>query len=157
QPQTESLRDRTDREGHGPARITEMALCDFEGHVVPHATCGAELAVRVDYECQESGKPLEVALSCWNGDGLKIFHVDNVMRGRRDLKTATSGSLVCKLTRLPLPHGSYHFNAMLKVNGRVSDHLYVALPFEVMPGDFYRTNQVTGDVGSLVFVEHDWA
>ena len=94
---------------------------------------------------------------CWNSDGLKIFHVDNIMRGQRDLRASTSGSLVCMFSRLPLPSGSYHFNAMLKLNGIVSDHLHVALPFEIMPGDFYRTYQLTAEVGSLVFVDHDWA
>jgi lipopolysaccharide transport system ATP-binding protein len=151
------LLDRTDREGEGAARVVRFHYEDGRGQAVEHAVCGDELRVVVGCELTNADLRMEVvALSCWSADGTKLFHVDTAQRGAEFEQIGTSRDYSCRIPRLPLAPGLYHWNVMLTAAGRVQDHLYSAATMEVLPGDFYRTGQTPMAAGGAVLVDHDW-
>jgi hypothetical protein len=111
-------------------------------------TCEAAAAdVPVDY----------VALSCWTGDGAKLFHVDNVQRGQPLPKGGRTRRYVCRFPRLPLPPGLYHWNVIVSGGGCVYDHVSSAATLEVLTGDYYRVDRPTSNEGGLVLLDHEWS
>jgi hypothetical protein len=69
----------------------------------------------------------------------------------------SKGTYECKISKLPLPPGQYHFNAMIKLNGTIADHVYAAATVEVLPADFYGIGVATSNSGGLVFADHSWS
>src|ERR1022692_1049126 len=154
---TRSLLERTDREGSGRTRISEIQLIDERGTPIDHAFLGKPLRIKIAYTSQVIDVRPTVAISCFSEHGEKVFHVDNDMRGVELEKLTASGEYVCEITKLPLPAGTYHLNAMISTNGQIADHIYAAARLEVLPGDYFQTGRVTDAVGSLVLTDHSWS
>jgi lipopolysaccharide transport system ATP-binding protein len=153
----EPLSDRTDREGAGTVRVTSFGYQDGRGSPVESAVCGDELRVVVGCESADADLPVElVALSCWSADGAKLFHVDTAQRGATLTGSGRTREYVCRIPRLPLAPGLYHWNVLVSAGGRMQDHVYSAATLDVLPGDFYRTGQSTPSAGGAVLVDHDW-
>ena len=155
---TQSLEHRCDREGSGRARLVHIAFEDGSGRPIEHVLAGTTLKVRLHCRTTEPLLKLEqCALSFWSADGVKVFHVDNEIRGQALNGTGVVRQYSCTFPRLPLPPGSYQLNAMLVTSGReVADHVYSAANLEVLAGDYYMTGRPTQSVGGLVYVNHEW-
>jgi lipopolysaccharide transport system ATP-binding protein len=150
------LEERTDREGAGRARVVAVEFQNDRGWPVEAAVCGDELRLLVRCRCEPELRIETVALSCWSADGVKLFHVDTAQRGSAAAARGAGREFVCRFPRLPLAPGLYHWNVMLRAEGRVQDHLYAAAGVEVLPGDFYRTGQTPMDAQGAILVDHEW-
>jgi lipopolysaccharide transport system ATP-binding protein len=152
-----SLKDRHDREGDGSVRLTNLTFLDDFGHSVNHLFSGQVVRVRLHYAAERVGVYPIVALSCFSANGEKVFHLDNKITGAKLTPTKSEGTYECKISKLPLPPGQYHFNAMIKLNGTIADHVYAAATVEVLPADFYGIGVATSSHGGLVFADHSWS
>ena len=85
-----------------------------------------------------------------------MFHVDTAQGGRPAEGTGPTREYVCRVPRLPLPPGVYHWNALLAGGGHTRDHVYAAAVMEVQPGDYYRTGRPAQAEGGLVLLDHEW-
>ena len=150
------LKDRTDRDGNGLARFEYINVTDSYGRPVTQTVSGMPLNICLGHMSQCSGNSLTVAISCFSEDGTKVFHCDNMQRGQRFQLMEGHGEHVCRLAKLPLAPGRYHFNIMLRLNEAVVDHVVSALTIEVQPGDFYSNGKPAEPYGGVVFVDHDW-
>jgi len=152
-----SLATRTDREGDGRARITTVRFTDELGHPVEHTFPGKSLRITAEYETAEQGRRVALAISCWNEHGLKLWHIDNTIRGQAlSPSTAPIGDVTTTLKRLMLPPSEYYLNIALYLDGELCDHVYYAASFSVLPGDFFGLGRITPNNGGIVFAEHDW-
>lgn len=152
------LGERTDREGAGAARVVGFGYRDAAGRPIEHAVCGDELRVLLACKCADPTLKVEVvALSCWSGDGAKLFHVDTSQRGWAGDRAGTDREFECRFPRLPLAPGIYTWNVMVNANGVMQDHIYAAATMEVLAGDFYRTGQTPTAAGGAVLIDHEWA
>jgi lipopolysaccharide transport system ATP-binding protein len=152
------LADRTDRDGDQTVRLVGIAFQDIAGNAIAQPVCGEELGVVLTAEAADPAAVVDfVALSCWTGDGVKVFHVDTAQTGAAATATGATRTYRCRIPRLPLPPGLYHWNALIAGNGQTRDHLYAAATMEVEAGDFYRTGRPgTADAG-VVLLPHEWA
>jgi lipopolysaccharide transport system ATP-binding protein len=151
-----ALAQRTDREGTGQARAVAVRFLDELGHTIEHGFPGKELGVAVDYESTILGGRVDLAISCWNEQGVKLWHVDNKIRGRVLPRSEAAGTVTCTFRDLPLPPGQYYLNLALHVNEAMADHIYYAASFAVLPGDYYQTGRITPAAGALMYVNHEW-
>jgi lipopolysaccharide transport system ATP-binding protein len=136
----EPVGDRTDREGQGRARVVGLTFRDERDQ--PGRT--ADLIIET------------AALSCWSPDGVKLFHVDTAQRGDGADRRGPDREYVCRIPKLPLAPGLYHWNVMLTAAGGVQDHVTSAAVLEVLPGDFFRTGQTAPAAQGAILVDHDW-
>lgn len=69
-----------------------------------------------------------------------------------------SGRIEFRMTKTPLPAGTYRLSAALvTIDGRVVDHLENVLEFTVVDGNFYAPGESTPASHGLVLVEGDWS
>ena len=151
------IADRTDREGNGEAVITDLWLGMTSSTRADHFYCGFDALINMKYRSHIKGKKLEAAISVWNNEGQKLFHVDTSQRNNEQYITTPHDTIQCHIPRLPLPEGEYTLNAMLLVDGKVADHVYGATRFNVLPGDFYGVGKPSPAGGGTVFVDHNWS
>jgi lipopolysaccharide transport system ATP-binding protein len=152
------LAERQDRDGDQSVRLVRVSFTDGAGREVAHPVSGEELRVVLAAEAADPDAVVDyVALSCWTSDGAKVFHVDNTQTGRAVSATGRVREYVCRIPRLPLPPGLYHWNAMLAGGGQTRDHVYAAAATEVQAGDFYRNGRAANAEGGLVLLDHEWA
>ena len=152
------LAERQDRDGDQAVRLVRVAFRDGAGRDVAQPVCGEELCVVLTAEAADPAAVVDfVALSCWTSDGVKVFHVDNTQTGKAVTAAGRTREYVCRVPRLPLPPGLYHWNAMLAGAGQTRDHVYAAAAMEVQAGDFYRSGRSAPADGGLVLLDHDWA
>jgi lipopolysaccharide transport system ATP-binding protein len=152
------LADRQDRDGDQKVRLVRVAFRNGAGREVAQPVSGEELRVVMTAEAADPDAVVDyVALSCWTSDGAKVFHVDNTQTGRAVTAAGRVREYVCRIPRLPLPPGLYHWNAMLAGGGQTRDHVYAAAATEVQAGDFYRAGRAANAEGGLVLLDHEWA
>ena len=152
-----TIADRTDREGNGDAVVTDLWLGMTSTTKADHFYCGFDALISMKYRSQVKGRKLEAAISVWNAEGQKLFHVDTSQRNSEQYLTTPSDTIQCHIPRLPLPEGEYTMNVMLLVDGKIADHVYTATRFDVLPGDFYGTGKPSPAGGGTIFVDHTWS
>ena len=152
----EPVGERTDREGQGRARVVGLTFRDERDQPGRTAVCGDELRVAIRCTTEPDLIIETAALSCWSPDGVKLFHVDTAQRGDGVERRGPGREYVCRIPRLPLAPGLYHWNVMLTAAGGVQDHVTSAAVLEVLPGDFFRTGQTAPAAQGAILVDHDW-
>ena len=155
QPNAISLSHRQDREGDGTGKIERMRFVDDLGNPVKHAVAGSALLIEIIYYIGTHCAKPEIALSCWNTDGLKLFHTDNTFYPCVSPEIGRKASVVCGIKRVTLAPGHYYFNVQLRTNGRVADHIYHAASLTVIPGAYGEISFVSAK-GGIFFIESEW-
>jgi lipopolysaccharide transport system ATP-binding protein len=152
------LGERNDREGDGRARIVAMSFRNGRGELVEQAICGESLNITLGIHAIDADEVIDIiALSCWTIEGTKVFHVDNHLRAASLVRYGRDREYICEFPRLPLPPGLYQWNALLKGDGHIRDHVRAGAVLEVLPGDFFRVGRTTPiDGGGIVFLDHLW-
>ena len=150
------LSERTDREGDGRVRLQSIRIENQDRDPVTSVFPGDQIRFVIGYKGSRTDESPTVALSCFNAEGAKVFHVDNLSTNQLLEPLEVRGEYGCVIPRLPLTPGNYSFNAMIAVDGRIEDHVFSATSLEVLPGDFHQTGRTTPAHHSLVFLENSW-
>ena len=148
---------RTDREGSGEVRLTEIAIIDIFGNRFPVILAGDSMEIQLKYESRISSRQATAAVSVWTIDGTKVFHIDNRMRGHSLPPLRSHGTYVCKIPRVNLTPGRYYVNLLIAVDDVVADHVEHVAEFDVRCGDYFRIGQPTPANGGLILVDHEWS
>jgi len=62
----------------------------------------------------------------------------------------------CILNKNPLTEGSYYINVLIKSGSEKVEHLSKCLLFNVVSGDFFKTNGLVQEVPAKFLVDHRW-
>jgi lipopolysaccharide transport system ATP-binding protein len=154
---TISIAKRADREGNGAIRVSDFRFTDDGGNNLTEVVCGSSLVVRLDFARQQIDLMLEqVALSCWSIEGVKLFHIDTTQSLAHNDLMAGQNTLLCRIPRIPLSPGVYHWNVLLRAASCIQDHVYNAAVLEVLPGDFFGTGRTPLATNGMLLIDHSW-
>jgi homopolymeric O-antigen transport system ATP-binding protein len=145
------VRDRTDREGDGRLRFTEVRIGDGSALM-----SGDDCEITLRYEATPGPGVVLVALDVYGALAEPLFHCDNHLTGDHIEGLAAEGEFTCTVPRLPLSPGHYTISLFSRVDGRISDWVHHAAVLEVLEGDFFRRGRVPGEVHGALFVDHRW-
>jgi lipopolysaccharide transport system ATP-binding protein len=148
-----SLRARSDRHGDGALRFTGLEVMGSSGAVL----AGDEVEVRLDYEAETELRNVMVGIGVNGLLGEPLFLCSTDLTGERMRTAPDSGTVVCKIPRLPLMAGRYSVNIYAEVNGVVADWLHDAATFDVVASDFFGTGQLPPGTHGHFLVEHSWS
>ena len=150
------LSDRTDREGSGRFRFTDVVLRS-NGRVVDMPMTGQDLEIALRYEGLEA-RPVRratVGIAVYTVLGEHILQLESEVSGGLG-ELPVSGEVLCQIRSLPLPAGRYTLNLMGAAAGEVADWVQRALDVTVAEGDFFGTGRTLGESSQTVLVRHDW-
>ena len=150
------LESRADRDGDGRMRLTRVMALDGFGNPTEGVDTGDPMELRLEYRSEVAGGTAGAEISIWSAEGIKVFHVDNTIRGVSLPRVEREGVYRCHFPRLCLAPGRYYANALLSLDGEMADHVQCVVEFDVREGDFFRMGRLVTGNGGLVIMDHDW-
>jgi len=157
----EKLEFRTDRQGVGPLRFTDIEFLNEDDEPTPVAACGQTLTVRLEYK-SETSEPVpgaDFAISFFGSMGEMLFVCKaSLAHGHFDLLPGGRHTISCTIPKLPLSPAEYRVKLWAGSLDSHSDKIENAASLVVEPGDFYGTGvQPHRKRAGIVMIEHSWS
>lgn len=154
-----SLRERTQRDGNGRLRLTDIQL-EQDGQVIDSPTTGEDFEIVVSYEVADGQVPTGVDFGIHiisSSEGIPVVTLDaETVTGRfRDIPG--SGHVRCRLPRCPLPAGQYMISLWCDSNGELLDGIHRATDMTVAGGDFFGSGRHPRPDHRTVLVDQIWS
>jgi lipopolysaccharide transport system ATP-binding protein len=153
-----AIRSRSDREGDGRARITNVEFVDARAETVTNAFAGEDLAVRVSFE-RTVDEPLRspyATIYLHAATGEPVAMVSSLYTGDAWDELPRRGRFLCRLPRLSLNTGEYVVSAAILADGRKADFLRDAAVLAVEALSFYGTGRHPEPTSASVLLENSW-
>lgn len=153
------LSDRTDRQGAGQLRITDLSLADAEGSRRDAAICGKPVEFHVEYESRGGGVLTDItaAISLTSANGMFITMLCNEIADATFPLIPPRGRLVCRLGKLQLAPGVYTVNLILRRKDVIQDWIQEAATLMVEAGDFFGTGRIPPATHGGIFFDQAWS
>jgi lipopolysaccharide transport system ATP-binding protein len=156
------LAQRTDREGNGNLRITEIRWLDAKTREPLRVVSGGQAVyLEVSYaaapDYQKPIDNLEVHIGICTQLGQFIAALNSrVANNAFQQCLPASGQLYCYLERFPLLPGRFYGNCVLTLNGMVADRVLHAFSIDVDAGDFFGTGFTFHSTQHHMYIPHQW-
>ena len=141
-----ALFERTDRLGDGRIRFASVTLRDRGGHPVHALRTGdfGVISIELARRSASALRRFSVAVGIDGQFGERITVLSSSATGDDfDLFPDDATSVDIHVDRLPLMPGQYRFTLYATVDGSIADWVQNAGLFDVEPGDFYGSGQLT--------------
>jgi lipopolysaccharide transport system ATP-binding protein len=152
------IAERTDREGSGRLRFTELRFESPTGiHDAP--VTGQDLDVVLSYEGSPGARlrNAQFSVSVYTLLGTLFLQCQSDVAGEDLGELPQSGEIRLRLPRLPLPAGRYTLNIYAQVAGEIADWVQRAAELTVTEGDFYGTGRLLPEAHQTVLVDQEWS
>ncbi len=153
------LQDRTDRQGNGRIRFTDVVFLDENERITHAAVTGLPLTIVLGYVGNDDRpvRNVDMDIAFYNPLGQLLFFCKARMAcGSFDVLPPW-GRISCHIPKFPLSPGRYRFKLWCSVGGHTADRIEDAGVLQVESGDFYGTgNLPTRNPEGIVLVEHSW-
>jgi len=152
------LIQRTDREGNGQLRFTDIQFFSGDGSPVEIIQSGEDLQISVGYINNGGNlKNVYMAIDIFEQTGQCMLSLCNVMVGTEfSSLPAKEGRFSCRIERFPLSPGRYPITLFCRANGDIVDWVQQAALLSVEPGDFFGTGRLPPSTHGGVLVPQDW-
>jgi len=151
------LEHRTDREGNGRLRFTDIEFRSDEGVPTAVVQAGKTLLISVAYtSTSETVKNVEMSIDIYAQNGQYMLKLDNEMVGADFESVPGVGRFSCRVERFPLSPGQYPITLFCRVNGIIADWVQQAVLLTVEPGDFYGTGRLPPATHGGFLIPQKW-
>jgi lipopolysaccharide transport system ATP-binding protein len=153
-----NLADRTDRQGTGRLRFSEVRFARG-ADVVDMPLTGETIEVVLSYTT-DSDRPFRrprfvVNFGTVTGD--LMLHLESDVAGASFDDIPPTGEVRCLIPRLPLPAGRYTVNISAGQGDELLDLVSTALVVTVGEGDFYESGRRPSEGHAAVLIDHSWS
>ncbi len=151
------LGERTDREGNGEARYTNIRFYDGKGQLTTSVPVGGELTAELDFVCSRPLIRPRFVFIFMNPRGQIVFRakthaaLDALPEARR------GGTVRCRFPAMNLIPGPY--NVIVRINDSVAARVdgVDAAVIEITETDVYGTGRVPHERTDLVYMPAEWS
>jgi lipopolysaccharide transport system ATP-binding protein len=152
-----SLEHRTDREGNGRLRFTDIEFRSDEGVPTTVVQAGKTLLISVAYtSTSDPVKNVEISINIYAQNGQHMLMLNNEMVGTDFESVPGVGRFSCRVERFPLSPGLYPVTLFCRVNGIIADWVSEAALLTVEPGDFYGTGRLPHATHGGFLIPQKW-
>ncbi|MCL4460028.1 MAG: ABC transporter ATP-binding protein [Chloroflexi bacterium] len=154
-----SLNGRTDRQGDGKMRLTEVVIRDGAGDPIELAVPGQDITIEIYYAAQELAplRNVSMAIGLYGILGQFLLFCGNEMVGEPFEAIPPKGKMICRIPRFPLAPGRYALNLHCEVNGVLADWVQQASYLTVAEGDFFGSGRLPPSSHGGLLVPHTWS
>jgi len=151
------LGKRSDREGNGWLRFTEISVQSDVGTSLDIVQSGALLDIRACYVTTRALQNPIFYIGIYDMFGVQLVHMNTHLAGYSLDGVDSSGSVVCRIPELPLPPGQYAINIAARAEEQMLDRVEHACTFTVEGGDFFGSGRIKSASAGKVLVKHSWS
>jgi lipopolysaccharide transport system ATP-binding protein len=155
------LRDRTDREGSGEIRVTNISLRDKNGHPIDIVSSGQALDIVLEYEMTQPYERTDIITSLLVrtnlGTNLSLHH--NRLAGVEYTHLPEKGQFILRIPKLPLNAGNFSLSYSLmhlSGYGGYIDRLEDAFELTVSEGDFFGSGEIPPSSHGVLLMDGTW-
>ena len=151
-----AFQNNPERRGDGSVRLTAARILDDSGRPAERLIAGTTATLEFNYENPIGAERLELMLAIVNHLGVHVSHLNTQIAGFA-VEPGATGVVSCRIPNLPLPRGEYRVVAVVKHQGRTTDHIPNALAFSVESSVFFPTGRVPRIEHGASLMAHEWA
>jgi lipopolysaccharide transport system ATP-binding protein len=152
-----ALTDRTDRQGTGRLRFSDIQFISDDGIPTEVIQTGKALEISVGYTgATDTLKNVEMSIDIFAPSGQCMLILNNEIVGVEFESAPKTGRFTCRIERFPLSPGQYHVTLFCKTNGSIADWVSQAALLTVEPGDFYGTGKMPHATHGGFMVPQQW-
>ena len=151
-----ALAERSDREGSGDARYTNIRFRNGNGQPATSVLVGAELTVELDFVCSRPLARPRFVLIFLNPRGQVVFHAKTHAAMDPLPLVKGGGTIRCRFPAMNLIPGRY--SVIARINDSVAarvDGVHAAA-IEVTSADVYGTGKVPYERADLIYMPAEW-
>lgn len=153
------IAQRTDRDGNGSMRITNVNLATADSENSPFVECGKDcyLIIEIENKTSEIYRVIDLNLGLNAPSGQRISWLSNQLEGKA-LACSPNSKLKLKYTikNLPLVPGMYSFNFFLTNETGLADWVKNGFFFIVRRGDFFSSGQLPPENQAIFLLTHEF-
>jgi len=156
--QHQLLEEREDRQGTGRLRFHKVSFQSFDGASLDSAMCGQGVQIAVSYQSEsiDDVLALDIHVTFYTPAEQFLFTCSNEASGFVLDRAPSSGTLICRIPRLPLAPGRYTYNLYATVGGVIADWVQHAGHLDVVEGDYFGSGQIKSHSNGFL-VDHFWS
>ena len=152
-----NLATRTDRQGDGKIRFTNISVRKKDGSAIDVIQCGQEVEFSISYVSRSSVTGhLSLYLNVLTLSGQQLLLLGNAMLGTNFGVVPDQGEFSCVIERFPLLQGQYSVTLLCTINDIVADCVPQATEITVEGGDFYRSGVPAPQNAGGMLIPHRW-
>lgn len=154
-----SLAECLDRRGNQKLKFDAFELRSFSGLLVPHVYSGQDVTIALKYKSNtgRSLRNVHIAIGVHGNFNENLFHLSTNVASSDFDKIPPTGTILCKIPRLPLQPGKYSFNLFCVVAGETADWVENAGMIKVQAGDFFGSGKLPPPNQGALMVQHSWS
>ncbi len=156
----ENLEKRLQRDGNGGLRIISVDFVDEHNNKGNRIISGQDVVLKIAYKNEniKSNIAIKIGIQVCTLQGVAVFFNHNELDGYILTGIKESGSIICKIRKLPLVPADYFLNISLRVSGgELLDKVQSALKFSVIGSSFYLSGKCPSVQYGLCLVDADWS
>ena len=151
------LEHRTDRQGNGRLRFTDIEFRSDEGVPTDVVQTGKTLLISVTYtSTSETVKHVGMSIDIFAQNGQCMLMLNNEMVGVDFESVPGVGQFSCRVERFPLSPGQYPITLFCRANGIIVDWVQQAALLTVEPGDYYGTGRLPSATHGGFLIPQQW-
>jgi lipopolysaccharide transport system ATP-binding protein len=151
------LEQRTDRQGNGRLRFTDIEFRSDEGVPTEVVQTGKTLLISVAYtSTSDTVKNVGMSIDIFAQNGQCMLMLNNEMVGVDFESVPGVGRLSCRVECFPLSPGQYPITLFCRANGIIVDWVQQAAMLTVEPGDFYGTGRLPSASHGGFLIPQKW-
>jgi len=150
--------ERTDREGEGLIRFSNITLLDNNKHEVSAVHSGEAVSFVVETDTKGEGlNNISMAITLYSEDGVEMITLANHIAGEAFARVKDNQKIVCTIQKFPLTKGDYVGNVSIYKDGILQDYVKEGFSLTVHEGDFYGTGRILPGNQASVLIDHSWS
>lgn len=155
------ISERKDRKGDGQIIVDEVNFYDFNTkRKTDSVISGEDLLIEIKYKKHNCTllklDEFIVGLSFHTKEEQFIIALNNKMAGNIFYGAPSTGTVYCKVPRVPLMHGIFYLDVGLTVNRELSDFVSKGVFIEVLNGDYFKTGTPNAHNRQGVYIDQNW-
>jgi lipopolysaccharide transport system ATP-binding protein len=153
-----SIAERIDRKGNQSLNFIEFGLTNGSGTPVQRVVSGQEVTLLLKYQAKKDRNPrnVHIAIGVHGAFDEPLFHLSTSVAGFDFAEIPAAGTILCRISCLPLQAGRYSFNLFCKVGGEIADWVQNAGIIEVEEGDFFGSGKLPPSDQGRFLMKHSW-
>jgi lipopolysaccharide transport system ATP-binding protein len=148
---------RTDRQGEGNFRFSNIVLKDNNGTVLTAAQTGLDVTFEIEYTLKEKSiSNISIAITVYTDEGREMFTLANHLVDQPFLRINSGNKIHCTVKKFPLNNGKYLCNIIAYKDNVIQDYIQEAFLLEVEEGDFYGTGKPVPHSNPCFLIDNKW-
>jgi lipopolysaccharide transport system ATP-binding protein len=150
------IADRTDRDGDGRVKITDLWIENETGEVVDAIGQKDIVRFNIGYAADDNYKNMEFKLTIYDDYDQRLFRFDTQVKPAHVEKWPKVGTVSCRLaTSMPVRPGKYRIMVSVLVLSTIADRIGNAKSFDVIEGDYFGSGK-NHKYWPMFLIDHDW-